>query len=172
MTFFLPLLKKVEQLSQPILINAVVLTFLILFNIPLERRHKSDLDPKSQRSNLLNETLFSLSKSNSKVTGATFWNKLKGDKDNIFVGLKLNFQLWKIKFHPSTISSLHYYLGFSFTVWVRHILCYQNKSVQPFTRLCIQNIDLCLVKCACLLLLFRFSNAPVLWSVFTNRVGS
>lgn len=70
----MPLLKKVEQLSQLISINPVVLTLLILFNIPGERIHKSDgnLDPNSQRDHLQISTLFSLSKSNSEVICATF----------------------------------------------------------------------------------------------------
>lgn len=67
-------MKKVERLSQLILINPAALTLLILFNIPGERIHKSDgnLDPNSQRDNLQNSTLFSLSNSNSKVICATF----------------------------------------------------------------------------------------------------
>lgn len=41
------------QLSQLILISPIVLTLLILFNIPVERIHKLDtnLDPKFQRNN-------------------------------------------------------------------------------------------------------------------------
>lgn len=50
---------------------------------------------------------------------------------------------------------LHSYLGFSFTVWFRHILSYQNKSVQPFTPLYSRNIDLCLMKCSSLFSLVK-----------------
>lgn len=47
----LPPLRKVEQLSKPILINPVALTLLILFNIPEEIKHKSggNVDPKSKK---------------------------------------------------------------------------------------------------------------------------
>lgn len=135
--------------------NPVVLTLLILFHI--WRKHKifpnrrvaennnlTETDPKSQRHNIF----FVKSDLSDKVTRCdTYWNKLRwGEKhqSSSLWGWKLNFQLWKFKFPPSRRSSPLSYLGFPLTVCVGRMLCYRNKSGQPFIRRHSHDIDLCL----------------------------
>lgn len=165
--------------------NLVVLTLLIRFHI--WRRHKiflnrrlaennnlTETDPKSQRNNIF----FVKSDLSEEVTRCdTYWNKLRWGKkkhqSSSLWGWKLNFLLWKFKFPPSTRSSPLPYLIFPVTVCVGCMLCYQNKSVQPFIWRHSHDIDLCLLHSSenvrgffCRSLFFSFfSKSPVFWGL-------